>query len=141
MKTSFPLRTAAVLTLALLTAASAQAQSTGSRKAAKPAELPPLTESQIATAQNVLTGEIDCDGGKKLSLAAIEGKPGYFAMKLGKQAWTLAPQETTTGAVRLEDKKAGMVWIQIPAKSMLMNAKKGQREADNCTAAAQRTTS
>ncbi|MEN9890455.1 MAG: hypothetical protein RLY78_750 [Pseudomonadota bacterium] len=140
MKTSSLLHPAALLTIALL-ACTGGAQAQASRKTAKPAELPPLTESQIATAQNVLTGEIDCEGGKKLSLNAIDGKPGYFAMKLGKQSWTLAPQDTTTGAVRLEDKKAGMVWIQIPAKSMLMNAKKGQREVDNCTAAAQRTTS
>ena len=44
----------------------------------------------------------------------------------------MVPEETTTGAVRLEDKKAGIVWLQIPAKSMLMNSKIGQRMADSC---------
>jgi hypothetical protein len=44
----------------------------------------------------------------------------------------LAPEPTTTGAVRLEDKKNGLVWIQIANKSMLMNAKIGQRLVDNC---------
>ncbi|HVQ04137.1 MAG TPA: hypothetical protein VMT14_11505, partial [Burkholderiaceae bacterium] len=39
---------------------------------------------------------------------------------------------TSTGALRLEDKKAGIVWLQIPSKSMLMNSKVGQRMVDNC---------
>jgi hypothetical protein len=50
------------------------------------------------------------------------------------------PEETTTGAVRLEDRRAGIVWLQIPAKSMLMNAKIGQRMADGCLHAEQRAT-
>ena len=46
--------------------------------------------------------------------------------------YLLAPEPTTTGAVRLEDKKAGVVWLQIANKSMLMNAKIGQRMVDEC---------
>ena len=49
-----------------------------------------------------------------------------------KARYTLVPQVTSTGAIRLEDSKAGMVWLQIPAKSMLLNAKAGRREVDNC---------
>jgi len=48
------------------------------------------------------------------------------------------PEETTTGALRLEDKKAGIVWLQIPSKSMLMNARIGQRMVDGCMHAEQR---
>ena len=40
--------------------------------------------------------------------------------------------------VRLEDRKAGVVWLQIPSKSMLMNAKLGQRLVDSCLNEAQR---
>ncbi len=39
---------------------------------------------------------------------------------------------TTTGAVRLEDKASGLVWIQIPAKSMLLNSKQGLQLANEC---------
>jgi hypothetical protein len=42
------------------------------------------------------------------------------------------PVETTTGAIRLEDRKAGAVWLQLANKSMLMNQKLGQRLADAC---------
>jgi hypothetical protein len=34
--------------------------------------------------------------------------------------------------VRLEDKRAGVVWLQIPAKSMMMNSRIGQRMVDDC---------
>lgn len=44
----------------------------------------------------------------------------------------MIPVATTTGAVRLEDTKAGAVWLQIANKSMLMNQKLGQRMADEC---------
>ena len=42
------------------------------------------------------------------------------------------PVVTTTGAIRLEDHKAGAVWLQLANKSMLMNHKLGKRLADAC---------
>ncbi|HEY6133162.1 MAG TPA: hypothetical protein VIW70_04220, partial [Rubrivivax sp.] len=62
-----------------------------------------------------------------------------FKLTHKKFTYTLVPQETTTGAVRLEDPKNGIVWLQIPAKSMLMNAKLGQRMVDSCQHADQRS--
>jgi hypothetical protein len=52
--------------------------------------------------------------------------------------YNMVPEETTTGAVRLQDKKTGMVWLQIPSKSMLMNSRAGQRMVDGCTQSEQR---
>jgi hypothetical protein len=91
-----------------------------------------LTPGQLDAAQRVFTGKADCEFGEKIDVAAIDGKPGHFHLKHKTATYTLVPEETTTGAVRLEDKRAGIVWLQIPAKSMLMNAKIGQRVADNC---------
>jgi len=34
--------------------------------------------------------------------------------------------------VRLENKGEGLVWIQIPSKSMLLNSKVGQQLANDC---------
>ena len=47
------------------------------------------------------------------------------------------PVATTTGAIRLEDRKAGAVWLQLANKSMLMNQKLGTRLADECASPAQ----
>ncbi len=97
-----------------------------------------ISPAQMEAAARVLTGRAECEFGQHVDLEAIDAKPGHFKLSFKNVSYTMVPQETTTGAVRLEDKKAGMVWIQIPAKSMLMNAKIGQRVADSCTQSAQR---
>lgn len=120
---------AVALPLAALT--SNDALAAGKKKAAKAAALPALSADQVSTAERVLTGDIPCDG-QKVALQPVAGQPGYFRLGFKGRNYTVAPEATTTGAVRLEDKKNGLVWIQIANKSMLMNAKRGQRMADDC---------
>jgi hypothetical protein len=98
-----------------------------------------LTPGQLEAANRVYTGTATCEFDQTVSVNAIDGKPGHFKLGFKNATYTVVPQETTTGAVRLEDKKAGIVWLQIPAKSMLMNSKIGQRIADNCMLKEQRT--
>ena len=99
---------------------------------AKEAPAEPLTEDQLASAERVLTGEQQCEFNQKVDLEKASDKPGYFQLSFKGKKYSLVPEPTTTGAVRLEDKKAGVVWLQIPNKSMLMNAKIGQRMVDDC---------
>ena len=107
--------------------------------AAAPAEPDkPLTAGQLAAAERVFLGTADCNEGKQVMVHKLDGKPGHFKLDIAKASYTVAPEETETGAVRLEDKKSGIVWIQIPTKSMLMNAKIGQRVADGCVMAEQK---
>jgi len=47
------------------------------------------------------------------------------------------PVESRTGAIRLEDPRAGAMWLQLGNKSMLMNQKAGLRLADECQTEAQ----
>jgi hypothetical protein len=47
-------------------------------------------------------------------------------------SYMMSPVSTSTGAVRLENKGEGLVWIQIPSKSMLLNSKIGQQLANDC---------
>ena len=44
----------------------------------------------------------------------------------------MLPVQTSTGTLRLEDKKAGAVWLQLANKSMLMDQKRGRRIVDDC---------
>ncbi len=107
--------------------------------AAAPAEPDkPLSAGQLAAAERVFLGTAACNDSKQVMVNKVDGKPGYFKLAIAKASYTVAPEETDTGAVRLEDKKSGIVWIQIPAKSMLMNAKIGQRVADGCVMAEQK---
>jgi hypothetical protein len=87
---------------------------------------------QLDIAKRVLTGTAQCELGQSVSLEPNAAQAGYFKVRFKNLAFNMLPEPTTTGAVRLEDKKAGAVWIQIPTKSMLMNSKAGQRLADNC---------
>jgi hypothetical protein len=90
------------------------------------------SEAQLQIADRVLTGDASCEFNQVVNLARIDGHPGHFKLTYKKVAYTVVPEETTTGALRLEDRKAGIVWLQIPSKSMLMNSKLGQRMVDNC---------
>jgi hypothetical protein len=49
----------------------------------------------------------------------------------------MVPMVSQTGAIMLEDPKAGMKWIQLSNKSMLLNSKLGQRLVDDCQSPSQ----
>ena len=102
--------------------------------AAKPAAQQPaaLSADQINTADRVLTGQSRCEFDQAVNVAAVPNRKGWFNVEYKGKSYLMAPETTTTGAVRLEDKKNGMMWLQIANKSMLMNSKIGQRMVDNC---------
>jgi hypothetical protein len=94
--------------------------------------------NQLEIANRVMTGTAQCEFDQTVSVQRIEDRPGHFRVGFKNTSYTMTPQETTTGAVRLEDKRAGVMWLQIPAKSMLMNSKAGQRMVDGCMQKEQR---
>lgn len=97
-----------------------------------------INEGQLDVASRVLTGESDCEFNQQISVQPLAGVPGYFTVTLKGKRYRMLPRETATGAVRLEDPGAGVVWLQIPTKSMLMNTRLGQRMVDNCLHSEQR---
>lgn len=99
---------------------------------------PVLGDAEMALAKRVHTGPITCGGGHTITITADDKNPGYFHLVSGKQSYHVHPVQTTSGAMRLEDTKAGAVWLQLGSKSMLMNQKLGQRVADECTSPEQR---
>ena len=109
----------------------------------------PLDAKTLALADLVHTGQIGCELGKRVTVTRDEAYPGYFNVAGNGFNFHMSPVPTTTGthasvsrrtpsgAVRLEDTRAGAVWLQIANKSMLMNQKAGQRLADECMSPAQ----
>jgi hypothetical protein len=91
-----------------------------------------LSPAELAIAERVSLGKLPCELGTFVSLQADANAPGYFDVQLGKQKFHMFPVETSTGAIRLEDRKAGAVWLQLANKSMLMSQKLGKRLADEC---------
>ncbi len=100
--------------------------------AAAAAVAPALSAGQQETASRVMVGTAQCEFGEQVHIVADDHKPGHFRLHHKADVYNLAPEATTTGAVRLEDKRKGIMWLQIPSKSMLMNTKIGQRMIDNC---------
>ena len=91
-----------------------------------------LTPEELAIAERVHTGHIACELGASVNIEPDPQSPGRFHVQGKGFKYYMAPVATSTGAVRLEDTRAGAVWIQIANKSMLMNQKLGQRMADEC---------
>ena len=96
-----------------------------------------LTQQELAIAEQVHVGHIPCELGASVNVTADANAPGHFHVDGKGFKYHRAPVATTSGAVRLEDQKAGAVWLQIANKSMLMDQKRGQRLADECMSPAQ----
>ena len=91
-----------------------------------------LTPAELAIAEQVYQGRIGCDLGASVHIAKDSVNPGYFFVEGKGFKYHMSPVSTSTGTVRLEDAKAGAMWLQVANKSMLINRKLGQRMADEC---------
>jgi hypothetical protein len=139
MKRSLTITCALVGAMTLAAPLAATAASKHAAKAKPEAALPDLSQEQLDNAGRVLVGKIECEFNQSIDISESTAKKGYFVAAFKGKKYTLTPEATTTGAVRLEDKKAGVVWLQIGNKSMLMNAKAGQRMVDNCVHPSQKS--
>jgi hypothetical protein len=110
---------------------------------AKPPALPtaeaetPMGPDELAIAERVHKGQLPCELGASVRLEADAAQPGYFYLHGKGFRYRMHPVATSTGAIRLEDRKAGAVWLQLANKSMLMDQNKGRRLADECVNAEQ----
>jgi hypothetical protein len=92
----------------------------------------PLPADQLSIAEKVHVGHLPCELGASVQMTADERSPGYFNLQGNGYKYRMRPVTTSTGAIRLEDERAGAVWLQLANKSMLMDQKKGRRLADEC---------
>jgi hypothetical protein len=107
--------------------------------AVSPATLAPMPQveaqmgaDELAIADRVHKGQLSCELGASVRVEADVGRPGYFDLHGKGFHYRMRPVPTSTGAIRLEDQKAGAVWLQLANKSMLMDQNKGRRIADEC---------
>ena len=111
-----------------------KAAAAGAGVAATAAVMSPraLNADELALAERVHTGRIACELGQHVNVAKDSSNAGHFLVSGNGFNFHMSPVGTSTGVVRLEDVKAGAVWLQIANKSMLMNQKQGKRLADEC---------
>lgn len=109
-----------------------------SKKSVPPAEPDTLMgPDELAIADRVHKGQLPCELGATVRLEADASQPGYFYLHGKGFRYRMHPVATSTGTIRLEDRKAGAVWLQLANKSMLMDQNKGRRLADECANAEQ----
>jgi len=98
-----------------------------------------ISANQLDIAARVLTGKAECEYNQTVDVEAVREQPGAFTVRFKAATYVMVPEETSTGAIKLLDRKTGVVWLQIPSKSMLLNSRAGQRLVDRCTQSEQRT--
>ena len=91
-----------------------------------------LSKADLEIAQEVYVGPIKCELGENVMITADALHPGFFEVQVKQARYRMHPVESRTGAIRLEDPRAGAMWLQLGNKSMLMNQKIGERLADEC---------
>lgn len=111
--------------------AAKKTESSKNTKVKAPQEAP-LPADQLSIAEKVHVGHLPCELGASVRMTADERSPGYFNLQGKGYKYRMRPVTSSTGAIRLEDEKAGAVWLQLANKSMLMDQKKGRRLADEC---------
>ncbi len=111
------------------------------RKPAKPvqaaqiAQIAPeraLTADELEVASRVYVGRLPCELGQTITITPDAKAPGYFDLTTKKIRFRMHAVQSKSGAVRLDAVSSDATWIQLSNKSMLVNAKLGQRMADAC---------
>jgi hypothetical protein len=93
---------------------------------------PALSPLQLELAKQFFTGFLPCELGKFVIITPDERSPGHFVLSHKGNQYRVAPVESRTGTLRMEDNRGHAVWIQLSNKSMLMDQKAGVRLADDC---------
>lgn len=100
-------------------------------KAVQAEEVASLSSEALQLAQQVHVGTMLCEGGVRVHVQPRE-PAGFFELEYKKLRYRMHPVQSLTGAVRLEDRVNGLMWLQLSDKSMLMSLRHGMRLADEC---------
>lgn len=98
-----------------------------------------LSPEDLEVAKRVHVGTFPCELGASVTITPSDKRPGFFMVRSGLMRFRMHPVGSRTGAIRLEDGRAGAMWLQLGNKSMLMSQKIGQRIADECMSPDQAT--
>jgi hypothetical protein len=81
--------------------------------------------------RQLIAGRFNCELNNKVDIKMGDGQR-HIDLTWKGRVYVMLPVATSTGALRFEDRDSGMIWIQIPAKSMLLNSKRGEQVANEC---------
>lgn len=78
------------------------------------------------------TGLHRCELDQRVTVKKIAPDRSSLLLNWKGKDYTMQAVKTESGALRYEDKAAGLVWMAIVGKSQLLDSKRGQRLANEC---------
>jgi hypothetical protein len=90
---------------------------------------PDITDTVVA--------DYACELNNKVTIYTNEKDAGHIALRWKNRLHRLERVGTTTGALRFENTKFGLIWIGIPSKGILLDAKLNRQLANECKNAEQ----
>lgn len=79
-----------------------------------------------------VTVDYNCELGNKVTIYTNLSDSSHMALRWKKRLHQMTRVGTSTGASRFENTTYGLVWIGIPAKSMLLDSKANRQLANEC---------
>ena len=89
-------------------------------------------DDMIPDVKESVTYEYHCELKDFLTIYTNADDNEHLALRWKNRIYRMKRIATTTGANRFENKKAGLVWIAIPSKGMLLDSRHGQQLANEC---------
>jgi UDP-3-O-[3-hydroxymyristoyl] glucosamine N-acyltransferase len=109
----------------------AKAKKAKAKKAVKEEAEVASTEPEPDITASV-TIDYNCELGNKVTIYTNMTDSEHMALRWKKRLHQMTRVGTTTGASRFENTTFGLVWIGIPAKSMLLDSKANRQLANEC---------
>ncbi|MEZ5650560.1 MAG: hypothetical protein R3E87_08430 [Burkholderiaceae bacterium] len=78
------------------------------------------------------TGEYECDLSRRVELKQVDPHGRSATLHWQGRDYPMQAVRAATGALRLEDPQAGLVWLTILGKSILLDSRDGKQLANDC---------
>lgn len=101
---------------------------------------PPLagnTSGQQQLNFQLASGAYRCESGLKLEIRRNPANANLLELNWRGSRYTLERTDSSSGLPRYEDSSSGLVWIDLPWKSVLMDRDSGRPLANECRVATQ----
>ncbi len=85
-----------------------------------------------ANIEGSVVNNFNCELSNKVTTYYNASDDRHIAIRWKNKVHRMRRIGTSTGANRFENRKAGLVWIHIPSKAMLLDSRKGQQLANEC---------
>ena len=114
-----------------------QAKAKKSKKAKAEAKQEVADDEPEPDITDTVVADYACELNNKVTIYTNEKDSGHIALRWKNRLHRLERVGTTTGALRFENTKFGLIWIGIPSKGILLDSKLNRQLANECKNAEQ----